>query len=169
MIRIGKYPDAVNEYGARIVAGLVAVLTLLTLWTESVWLSGGLAYGFLARVLYGPKFSPFGLFASHVIIPFIGVKSRTVAGPPKRFAQFVGLIFSLAGFIFLFLGQILPFQILLSVLLLFSVLESTIGFCAGCYVFALLMGWGLVPQEVCDRCHKLSFPPKPNGVTINKH
>ncbi|MBE8417301.1 DUF4395 family protein, partial [Leptospira borgpetersenii] len=71
MIQIGKFPDSVNEFAARPVAGLVFLLTIATLLTQSIWLNLALLYGFTARVLYGPKFSIFARLAIHGIVPLL--------------------------------------------------------------------------------------------------
>ncbi|PJZ47836.1 DUF4395 domain-containing protein [Leptospira saintgironsiae] len=160
MIRIGNFPDTVNEYAARTVAGLVVILSLAAIITQSLWLVGALFYGFSARVLYGPKFSLFAKLAIHVIVPLLGLGSKTVAGPPKRFAQFVGVIFSGTAFILLFLGQVVAFQVVLGVLVLFASLESVLGFCAGCFVFGFLIQWGWIPEEVCEKCNNIQFAIK---------
>ncbi|EPG66897.1 DUF4395 domain-containing protein [Leptospira wolffii] len=160
MIRIGNFPDTVNEYAARSVAGLVVLLSLSALLTQSVWLTAALLYGFLARVLYGPKFSLFARLAIHVIVPGLKLGSRTVPGPPKRFAQLVGLVFSSSALVLLLFGQIFYFQIVLGVLVFFATLESALGFCAGCFVFGYLMKWGIIPEEVCEKCNNLTFAPK---------
>ncbi|EMG08621.1 hypothetical protein LEP1GSC116_4118 [Leptospira interrogans serovar Icterohaemorrhagiae str. Verdun HP] len=39
-------------------------------------------------------------------------------------------------------------------------MESCIGFCAGCFVFSYLMKWGIVPEEVCEKCNRLTFISK---------
>jgi len=46
---------------------------------------------------------------------------------------------------------------LLAVLLVFALLESVVGFCAGCFVFAQLMKVGLVPEETCAACADISL------------
>ncbi|EIE01309.1 DUF4395 domain-containing protein [Leptospira licerasiae] len=157
MIRIGNFPDTVNEYAARTVAGLVVILSLAAIITQSLWLVGALFYGFSARVLYGPKYSPFAKLAIHGIVPLFGLGSKVVAGPPKRFAQFVGVIFSGTAFLLLSLGQSLAFQFVLGVLVIFASLESILGFCAGCFVFGFLIKWGWIPEEVCEKCNNLQF------------
>ena len=45
-----------------------------------------LAYGFIARVLAGPRLSPLAILVTKVIVPRFGLPYRPVAGPPKRFA-----------------------------------------------------------------------------------
>ncbi|RHX89924.1 DUF4395 domain-containing protein [Leptospira stimsonii] len=160
MIRIGNFPDSVNEYAARSVAGLVLILTLATLFTQSIWLNLALFYGFTARVLYGPKFSLFAKLAIHGIVPLFRLGERPTPGPPKRFAQTIGFGFSLTSLVLLSQGQIFEFQIVLGILAFFAALESIVGFCAGCFVFGYLMQWGVIPQEVCEKCNNLTFKPK---------
>ncbi|TGK23621.1 DUF4395 domain-containing protein [Leptospira stimsonii] len=160
MIRIGNFPDSVNEYAARSVAGLVLILTLATLFTQSIWLNLALFYGFTARVLYGPKFSLFAKLAIHGIVPLFRLGERPTPGPPKRFAQTIGFGFSLTSLVLLSQGQIFAFQIVLGILAFFAALESILGFCAGCFVFGYLMQWGVIPQEVCEKCNNLTFKPK---------
>ena len=84
------FPNPVNETSARIVAAGAVVMGALFVATGNGWILVPLTYGFIARVLSGPKFSPLGLIATQVITPRIKVQHRFVAGPPKRFAQGVG-------------------------------------------------------------------------------
>lgn len=81
-----RFPNPVNEYAARSVAGMVVLLCVATLVFRSEWLLWPLALGFVARVASGPRFSPFGLLATKVIAPRIG-PAKLVPGPPKRFAR----------------------------------------------------------------------------------
>ncbi|MCY3660913.1 MAG: DUF4395 domain-containing protein [Caldilineaceae bacterium] len=147
-----SFPNPVNEVAARVVAGLVVGLSLATILTGQAWLMFVLAYGFLARVATGPTLSPMGLLATRVIAPRIG-EPKLVPGPPKRFAQTVGLGFSVAALVLHFVaGSPVAANVVLAVLILFAALEAFLGFCAGCFVFDYLMRWGLVPQSVCEEC-----------------
>ena len=147
-----NFPNPVNEYAARMVAGMVLVLSLTIILTNESWLTFVLAYGFLARVATGPLLSPMGLLATKVLAPALNLK-KPVPGPPKRFAQTIGLIFSVTALVLYFA---LDFPIgargVLAVLSLFAFLESALGFCAGCFVFNYLMRWGIVPESVCREC-----------------
>ena len=145
------FPNPVNEVAARMVAGMVMILTLAILLTDYNWLMFVLAYGFIARVLTGPKLCPMGQLATRVLAPLLN--NKDVPGPPKRFAQLVGLIFSSAAIIahFVFSAEIFA-NVILFVLVVFTALESIIGFCAGCFVFNYLMRWGLIPKSVCKEC-----------------
>ena len=147
-----SFPNPVNEFSARFVAGMVSILTIATILTENQFVAGFLLYGFLARVATGPTLSPIGLLATRVIVPALGNPTKLVAGPPKRFAQTIGLVFSATAFIMLMLDFVLIFQITLSILVIFALLESLAGFCAGCFVFNYLMKWKIIPQSVCESC-----------------
>ena len=75
---------------ARLVAGGVVVMALVALVGRQHWLLIPLAYGFVARVLTGPKLSPLGQLVTKGITPRLDVDPRYVPGPPKRFAQAIG-------------------------------------------------------------------------------
>ena len=77
-----SFPNPVNEVAARMVAGMVVVLTLAIILTDQPWLMFVLAYGFLARVATGPTLSPMGLLATRVLAPGLGIQPRPVPGPP---------------------------------------------------------------------------------------
>ena len=147
-----SFPNPVNEFSARFVAGMVVILTIATILTQNQFVAGFLLYGFLARVATGPTLSPMGLLATKVIVPALGNTTKLVAGPTKRFAQTIGLIFSTTAFVMLILDLILAFQITLAILVVFAILESVVGFCAGCFVFNYLMKWKIIPQSICESC-----------------
>ncbi len=150
---IFSFPNPANEVAARLVAGMVVMLTLTILLTGESWLMFVLAYGFLARVATGPTLSPMGLLATRVLVPLLGNPSRAVPGPPKRFAQSVGLVFSSTALVLHFaVGSAVAANGVLVVLALFATMESVLGFCAGCFVFNHLMRWGILPQSVCREC-----------------
>ena len=153
MVGIFSFPHPVNDVAARLVAGMVMVLTLTIILTNVYWLIFLLAYGFLARVLTGPKLSPMGLLATRVLVPMLGNRKKMVAGPPKRFAQSVGLLFSVTALLMIY-GFALPdvAEGVMIVLVIFSAMESLLGFCAGCFVFGYLIKLGMIPEETCKRC-----------------
>src|SRR3954462_1589296 len=88
------FPNPVNEVSARLVAGGVVLMALATIVFDQPWITIVLAYGFLARVLTGPKLSPLGLLVTRVVTPRLPFPEKPVPGPPKRFAQGIGLAFS---------------------------------------------------------------------------
>jgi Domain of unknown function (DUF4395) len=46
-------------------------------------------------------------------------------------------------------------QIMLGLLALAAFLESALGLCLGCKVFAVLMKIGIIPAEVCEQCNNI--------------
>jgi hypothetical protein len=145
------FPNPVNEKAARVVAGLVVVTTVVALLTQAGWLLWVLAAGFLLRVLSGPRFSPFGLLATKVIAPRLGPPTL-VPGPPKRFAQGLGLTFSLVAAVCVTLGATTVGWTLVGLLVVAAVLESVFAFCLGCAIFGRLQRAGLIPESVCEDC-----------------
>ncbi len=156
MRELFAFPNPVNEKAARVVAGVVLAIVILTLVTSWYWLLVPLAYGFWARVLTGPTLSPLGWLAQNVIAPRLGEK-RPVPGPPKRFAQGMGAVMSTAALILaLILGDNTAAVVVLVLFLPAAGLESIFGYCVGCKVFALLMRIGVIPATVCAECADIS-------------
>jgi len=150
------FPDPVNEISARVVAAGVVALSVLTLALDAPALRLVLAYGFLARVATGPTLSPLGQLATRLVTPRLGLAPRPVPGPPKRFAQAIGAVFSVCSAVLaLGFGQIAAADGLLGALIVAATLESALGLCLGCRAFALAMRAGLVPVEVCERCEDI--------------
>jgi hypothetical protein len=148
-----SFPNPVNEVTARVVASGVVMIGVLALALQLPWLSIVLAVGFLLRVLSGPRFSPLALPASRVIVPRLPLEPRLVADPPKRFAQLIGLVFSLAAALLFYVFALdTAAYVVLSALVTAAVLESAFGICLGCRAFALLMRAGVIPSEVCASC-----------------
>ena len=153
-----SFPHPVNDVAARMVAGMVVLLSSALILFQLPWLLFFLAYGFLARVATGPTLSPMGLLATRVLVPLLGNPVRPVAGPPKRFAQAVGLGFSTTALLLYYVfGLPVAAYSVLGGLVFFASLEAVLGFCTGCFVFGYLMRWGLIPQETCEKCSNLSF------------
>ena len=148
-----SFPNPVNEISSRLVASMVMVLSVAAIITGEPLLFAALAYGFVARVATGPTLSPMGLLATHVIVPALGNPSRPVPGPPKRFSQTVGLVFSVTALLLLMLMESAgPAKAVVAVLTVFATLEAFVGFCAGCFVFTQMIRFGLVPESVCREC-----------------
>jgi uncharacterized protein DUF4395 len=151
-----SFPNPVNEKAARVVAGVVMVVALVTLLTSAYWLLIPLAYGFWARVLTGPTLSPLGRFATRVAAPRLG-DPKYVPGPPKRFAQGMGTAITTSALILWLLGATMAVDVLLALLVVAAALESIVALCLGCQVFAVLMRIGLVPESVCLECSNLNW------------
>ncbi len=142
-----------NEVAARLVAGGVVVLALAAVLLDQPWLLPVMAYGFVARTLAGPRFSPLGLLVTKVIVPTLRVAPKLVPGPPKRFAQAIGAVFTVtATVLHLGFGQEGWAYGLIGVLAVFAALESVFALCVGCKAFGVLMRLGVIPDDVCADC-----------------
>lgn len=161
-----SFPNPVNEVAARTVAAGVVVLSLGTLLLSLaderfLWLTALIAYGFVARVLTGPRLSPLGQLATRVVAPRIG-HAKLVPGPPKRFAQGIGAVVTVTAVALVAGGFVLGPQVLLGLMVVFATLESAFAICVGCLVFAELMKRGVIPADVCEACNDVqSRIPQP--------
>jgi hypothetical protein len=158
--KLFSFPNPVNEISARIVAGGVVVLAAITIAFDQPWLTVVLGYGFVARVLTGPKLSPLGQLSVRVLTPLLGREPRPVAGPPKRFAQGIGVAFSVtAAVLALGFGLRGAAYVTLGVLIVAAFLESVLGLCLGCKVFGVLIRVGIIPDDICEACNNISLRP----------
>ena len=150
------FPNPVNEYAARITAGLVVLLAAATLLSGSVWGLMLIAAGFWLRVLFGPRVSPLALLSVKVLAPRLG-RVRLVPGPPKRFAQGMGTVVSTTALILFLAGAAPAAWIALAVLIAAASLEAFAGFCLGCVIFGLLQRRGLIPEDICEACNNVAL------------
>jgi len=152
-----RFPNPVNETSARLVAAGAVTQSVLFLVTRQGWMLIPLAYGFLARVLSGPTFSPLGQFVTRVVTPRLtSIEPRYVPGPPKRFAQGVGFAFSGGALVAWLAGAPGMATALIAGLALAATLEAAFAFCLGCMVFNRLMRWGVIPDTVCEDCNDIT-------------
>lgn len=159
--RLFSFPNPVNEVSARLVAGGVLLMSLATIIFDQPWLTIVIAYGFLARVLTGPTLSPLGQLVTRVITPRLTIPEKPVPGPPKRFAQGMGAVLSIAAAI-LAVGfdQRLAADIVLGGIVVAATLESVFAYCVGCKIFAILIRTGLIPDDVCEECDNIWNRPR---------
>ncbi|QKT06541.1 DUF4395 domain-containing protein [Gordonia sp. X0973] len=151
------FPNPVNDYAARATAGLVILLAIASIVVNQWWLYAILAIGFALRVAGGPKYSPFGRLAVHVIVPKVWKREKLVPGPPKRFAQTVGLAFGIVATVLSLLGYGLAAQITIGLLIVAAFLEFAFGICLGCITFGYLQRTGIIPETVCEACNNINL------------
>jgi hypothetical protein len=151
------FPNPVNETSARLVAAGVVLMSCTYLLTSWSWILIPLTYGFTARVAAGPTFSPLAIFATRVVTPRLKTSHKFVPGPPKRFAQSIGFLFSATASVLTLLDFGAAAQIVIVGLVAAAVLESVFAVCLGCIIFGWLMKVGVIPDSVCEACNHLSF------------
>ena len=152
-----SFPNPVNEVAARLVAAGVVVMALAVAVLGQTWILLPLAYGFVARLAAGPRYSPLGLLVTRVAVPRLGIEPRNVPGPPKRFAQGMGAVMTLAALVLAYgVGATGAARVLAGGIVVAATLESVFALCIGCKIFAVLMRLGVVPERVCLECADLS-------------
>ncbi len=153
-----SFPNPVNDNAARTVATGVVLMCLATIVLDQPWILIPLTYGFWARVLTGPTLSPLGQLATRVVAPRLPFEPKLVPGPPKRFAQAVGVVFSTTALVLWYgSGEHTASFVVLGLLTCAAFLEAAFGLCLGCKSFALLMRAGVIPESVCLECGDLSL------------
>ena len=170
MRTIFSFPSLVNENSARLVAAGVVLQVVGYLLIRNGWLLAILALGFLARVLTGPTLSPLGQLVTRVLTPLveraIGTSPKLVPGPPKRFAQMIGLVFSTTAGGLHFFGYPGWAMAVIGAIGLAATAESVFGYCLGCQIFGVAMKVGLVPETVCEACGDITARLQANGTTL---
>jgi Domain of unknown function (DUF4395) len=157
MASLFTFPNPVNETSARLVAAGVVLMCLAAIAFNQPWITAVIAYGFIARVLSGPTLSPLGQLVTRVITPRITAPAKFVPGPPKRFAQGMGGVMSVAACVLaLGFGLNTLAYVVLGLLVVAATLESVFAMCLGCKIFAVLMRWGIIPASVCEECADIS-------------
>lgn len=154
--RLFSFPNPVNDVAARTVATGVVVMGVLVAALGWGWVLVPLTYGFIARVLTGPTLSPLGRFAVQVVAPALPRHAKFVPGPPKRFAQAIGVVFTVSASALWLTGHDGIARWVVAALVAAASLEAAFGVCIGCKVFALGMRTGLVPESICEECNDLS-------------
>ena len=144
-----SFPDPVNETSARLVAAGVVAQAVLFLVLREWWILVPLTFGFLARVATGPTLSPLGQLVTRVVTPAVEVRlsgrnsnfrSRQVPGPPKRFAQAIGLAFTASASVAWILGAPTVAIVLIGLLAVAATLESVFAICLGCIAYSAILG-----------------------------
>ncbi len=127
----------ISENRVRITAFLVFLTALAFLFTSSWPLALLLALDFFLRgfgyAIYSPLFILSGWLGKRIVISV-----KVVDRAPKLFAARLGFIFSDCLLIAAACGVKPMAYGLVSLLLVFSFLESVFGFCAGCVFYSVL-------------------------------
>lgn len=164
MTKLLNFPSEVNDTSARIVASGAVLMSAGYAITGWAWLLIPLTYGFVARVLSGPTLSPMARLATQVITPRLKGPHRIMPGPPKRFAQGIGAIFSATASVLFILDLSTASRWVAAALAGPAFLEAAFGFCVGCKMFAGLMKIGVIPESVCVECSDISARLRAQGA-----
>ncbi|WP_110482621.1 DUF4395 domain-containing protein [Corynebacterium provencense] len=153
------FPPVVNDRAARTTAMLVVALSVVVLVfsrtgfaTVALVLNVLLLAGFVLRVLAGPRFDPFGQLSVRWLAGAVFGGPVMTAGPPKRFAQGIGVVFSGGSLVLRAVGWDVAADVVLLLLVVAASLEGFVGLCLGCRIFAWLQDRGVIPADVRADC-----------------
>jgi|TARA_R110000744_G_scaffold7227_6_gene24877 hypothetical protein len=109
---------------------------------------------FFLRVFVGVQYSPSLYIGRFIIRNLLGQQPDWVSAIPKRFAWSIGIILTGTVTLLFWSGNNgLTSQLICLVCVLFTWMESTLGYCAGCHIYKLLK----LEPERCqgDSCSRI--------------
>lgn len=130
----------------------VIILSVLSLYLQSVWPVLFLTLDYGLRAFNFGKISPLAIISKKILIPLFKFGSILVTQAPKSFAARIGLTLSVMSLIFYQLNNFIGFIIPITLLAIFSFLEAFFGFCAGCKIYGLLIRWKVFGEDDCRDC-----------------
>ena len=128
----------VDPRGQRCNAALSAVVLAVVLITGSGWLFAAQGVVFGIGAAFGLRYSPYGYLYRALIRPRLGPPGELEAEAPPRFAQGVGLVFSIAGVIGYATGVVPLGMAAAAAALAAAFLNAAFGFCLGCEMYVLI-------------------------------
>ncbi|GAB3404079.1 DUF4395 domain-containing protein [Flindersiella endophytica] len=128
----------VDQRGMRFSAALTLVVLAVALILANPYLVAFQALMFAFGVGLGPAKSPYGLLYRYVGRKFIKPGEPEPEAPP-RFAQGVGLAFTIVALIGYLAGATLFGSIMLAFALIAAFLNAVFGLCIGCEAYVLLL------------------------------
>jgi hypothetical protein len=125
----------VDPRGLRFAAAVTAVVLAIVLVTGSGWLLLGQAIVFAIGAAAGVRYAPHGLVFRALIRPRLGPPATTEDAAPRRFAQFVGLMFGVVGVVGYLSGIWVLGCAAAAGAFAAAFLNATFEFCPGCQMY----------------------------------
>lgn len=135
-------PTQVDPRGLRVVAAITAVVlaAVLVIDVESVRITllAIQVAVFATAALIGLGKSPYAIFYGKVVRPRIGPPTELEDARPPRFAQVVGLAFTVVALAALLAGATTVALIATAFALVAALLNAAVGLCLGCEMYLVL-------------------------------
>ncbi|GAA3707725.1 DUF4395 domain-containing protein [Streptomyces tremellae] len=128
----------IDTRGPRFGAAVTTVVLAVVLLTGSAGLLAWQALCFAVGTALGVQKSPYGLLFRFLIRPRLAPPTEFESPEPPRFAQGVGLVFTLAGLAGYAFGQGWLALAATACALAAAFLNSAFGYCLGCEMYLLL-------------------------------
>ena len=136
--------DQVDVRGPQFAAWITTATLLAVLVLSAVSPTGAAvvlaaqAVVFAIGALRGPRRHPYGVLFATLVAPRVGPVTEREPVQPLRFAQFVGLIFTIIGLAGFALGAPLVGVIATALALTAAFLNAAFGICLGCQIYPLV-------------------------------
>ena len=153
-------PKGIDPRGPRFGAAITAVLLLVTiglslagLSNHGLFVAGQIVFAYITLVFAWGAFAgvqrhPYGLFFKNVIRPRIAAPKELEDPIPPTFAQGVGLVITLIGFVLsLIPGVELALPIAAAAAFVAAFLNSVFAYCLGCQIYLLLVRLGILGRK----------------------
>ena len=130
--------QVINENRVRWTAFFI--FSAAVLYTFTHWLAVPilLLLDFAARAFSYEKYSIVGNLSKKIVV-WLQISEKPIGKAPKQFAAKIGFGLIFLILIFIALAWTTAAYTLLTLLLLFSFLEFSIGFCAGCLAYSIYL------------------------------
>jgi hypothetical protein len=132
---------AIDPRSPQLAAGLTAVVLAAVLLLPAPWSTALLAVQvalFALGAVRGVRATPHAWLFRTLVRPRLGPPAEWEAPEPPRFAQAVGLGFTLVGLVALLAGATLVGQVAVGLALVAALLNAVFAFCLGCEVYLLV-------------------------------
>lgn len=128
---------SINEREARVNALIVLLLVIIYTITRHQAILAFLAIDFTIRGFFDGKYSPVGN-SGKWIVRTLNLKGKYINAGPKIFAAQVGMVFCLSAFLLQIVMLPSAAILVISILALFSFLETAFGLCVACKIYPIL-------------------------------
>ncbi len=134
-------PAGIDPRGPQVTAAITAVVLAVVLLLPSPWaaaLTGVQAVLFAVGATRGVQHTPHAWLFRHLVRPRLAPPSELEDPAPPRFAQAVGLAFTLVALVGFASGVTLLGQVAIGFALVAALLNAVFRFCLGCEMYLLL-------------------------------
>lgn len=130
--------ERVNERVVRCNALLTIFLVSSSIYFQAPLLLLLLVADFYIRAFTSLKTSPVSFISKNVVM-MLRLEQKPIDKAPKIFAARLGFLMSLSILVLFVTGFLFAANVVAGILAFFALLELTIGFCAGCFIYSYLV------------------------------
>jgi len=136
-----RHPGGIDPRGPQLTAGITALVLVAVLLLPAPWaavLTGVQAVLFAIGAVRGVQHTPHAWLFRTVVRPRLSAPDELEDPGPPRFAQAVGLVFTLVALVGFTTGLTLLGQVAIGFALVAALLNAVFRFCLGCEMYLLI-------------------------------